>query len=504
MTRCVLELPVTAEYSSDSNYIQVKGIAGETQLALLSYQPSSDANDRIAVLKIHTPPRLLSVPRLGVKPCRNNDTMAQNPSQGIHKFPDELLLKIMEQTVSMCDDAVRLMLVCSRFKSIAASPTIWANCILSMDLSQAQISAIVRRSRGLPLRASIIFDDDDEHWTGHPSDAEKVLRHSELFEGLYIFIPSHFDEQWRSLPEIYPMPQLLYLGTSFMPRPIAGNKITQCDIVLDREPYSAMFEFLASVPLLNTLVIQVVFIGRQPLHLESLRQPVSLNKLKQMKIFIGPNCQLLANLFDNLVLDNLTDLAVVFSSFSIVRTSQGAAVARAASRYRSLARLLVTGHELPGSHTSLRFSEDTTIDSFECALLTNISNNLEELRFVVRPRHSVIRWSYQQGSYSSPDSVAVSIFCGKDLSTDAFLEIINSARRGTSEPKRISAILCPGVDGNRIREEYPNALVSVFSQPADAFAYIVGEHGLFCVLFGDSLTIICDTDELVRLTRDSI
>ncbi|KAL5507715.1 hypothetical protein ACEPAH_5333 [Sanghuangporus vaninii] len=184
MTRCVLKLPVTVEYSSDSNHIQMKDIADEKHWRFfLINQQETPTTEFLSSKSIH---RRVCCQCLdyGSKPRRNNDTMAQNPSQGIHKFPDELLLKIMEQTVSTCDDAVRLMLVCSRFKSIAASPTIWENCRLSMNLSQEQISAIVRRSRGLPLRASIIFDDDDEHWTGYPSDAEKVLRHSELFEDL--------------------------------------------------------------------------------------------------------------------------------------------------------------------------------------------------------------------------------------------------------------------------------------------------------------------------------
>ncbi|KAL5507714.1 hypothetical protein ACEPAH_5332 [Sanghuangporus vaninii] len=262
------------------------------------------------------------------------------------------------------------------------------------------------------------------------------------------------------------MPRLLHLETSLMPRPIAGNKITQSGIVLtDDEPYSAMFDFLASVPLLNTLIIEVVLTRRQPLHLESLRQPVILKKLKRMKISIGPKCQLLANLFDNLVLDNLTDLAVVFFWVSTLRTPQGAAIARAASRYQSLTALLVKVDAFLGSHAPPVFSEDTTtIDGFECALLANISNSLEVLGFVVPPRRSVIGWTYQESRRSSSEKcVNIRISRAEDLSTDAFVKIINSVRRGTSELERISAIMCPGVDGNRIREEYPNALVHVFS-----------------------------------------
>ncbi|KAL5527975.1 hypothetical protein ACEPAG_6776 [Sanghuangporus baumii] len=352
--------------------------------------------------------------------------MAQNPSQGIHKLPGETILDIMEQTVSTYHDAVSLALVCSRFKSIAASPTVWANCKLSMNLSQGQISAIVRRSRGLPLRASIIIDEDHEGWTGLPSDAEKVLRYSELFEDLYIFLPLHFDEQWRSLHVNYPMPRLLHLQTTFMPRPIAGNKITQCSVVLnDDEPYPTMLEFLASVPLLHTLNIHIVSLYHRHLDLDSLRQTVTFCRLKRMEV-IGSYCQLLVNVFDNLVLDSLADLIIVFSWASNLSASQAATVVRAACRYQSLERLLVKVEGRFGTDASKSFSEDTTIDSFESALLSNVSNGLKELQLIVPPRRSATRWSYRQGSYSSPESVDVAITCGKDLSTDAFLEIIKS------------------------------------------------------------------------------
>ncbi|KAL5529853.1 hypothetical protein ACEPAF_6110 [Sanghuangporus sanghuang] len=151
-----------------------------------------------------------------------------------------------------------------------------------------------------------------------------------------------------------------------------------------------MLEFLASVPLLHTLSIHVVqSLWTWRSDLESLYQPVTLGKFERMEVIVSLNYELVPRLFDDLILDNLTDLAVVFSWTSESSASRAAAVARAACRYQSLERLLVKVKGCFSDNASKSFSGDTTIDNFEMALLINVSNNLKELELDVAPRFSL-------------------------------------------------------------------------------------------------------------------
>ncbi|KAL5487499.1 UBI4_2 [Sanghuangporus weigelae] len=421
---------------------------------------------------------LFSAHRLQVKPCRNNDTMAQNSSQGIHKLPDELLLKIMEQMVSSYDDAVNLALVCSRFKSIAASPTVWAGCELSMDLSEEQISTIVHRSRGFPLRARVSFKG--EGWLRLEteklrSDAEELLRHSAHFWDVHIDPPQNFYDHWRNFHMEFPMPRLVRLSTVFVPLPMMTNTITDCHLEIRNgtDTYSGLLDFLASVPLLlslNIVVHKLVFLNRD-LSIQSDRK-VTLGNLRQMELKVNKDCfPYIATLLEHLILRTLTTLRICVLKFlpkHYLHESQASAIACAVSTYLSLQKLIFVCRQ-----------SDPDVNSFIAAMLRNISNQLREFITWTYLGRMTVTWSYQQGG-RDPETMDILIFMA-DISTEAFLDIIHNARRGTSKPQRISAIWCRKIDEDRIREAYPNAHVSVMSKGLFSTRQISGEYGLLCV-----------------------
>ncbi|KAL5507717.1 hypothetical protein ACEPAH_5335 [Sanghuangporus vaninii] len=222
--------------------------------------------------------------------CDNR--MIRIPRNGIYKLPDELLLIIVQYGVSSYGDMIRLASVCPRFKTIVCSPTVWSKCLLTVDSGTDIIEAIIRGSRGAFLSASIVLRIQDMFFERrgpeYPSNAYHVLRHSSLFKDVHINLYDLFSISWKNVFIEHPMPRLLRLETSFIPRPMPLNMVTQCilKLIYGFETQSELLDFLSSVPALRSLKITVMEMQAEEVETRS-NKTVALRNLREMELGVG-------------------------------------------------------------------------------------------------------------------------------------------------------------------------------------------------------------------------
>ncbi|KAL5527930.1 hypothetical protein ACEPAG_6731 [Sanghuangporus baumii] len=345
------------------------------------------------------------------------------PRNGIYKLPDELLLIIAQYYVSRYGDMVILASVCPRFKSIVFSPAVWSKCWLTVDCGVG-IEDIVRESRGALLRASIVFRIQDIFREGRvgerPSSASHVLRHSLLFKevhiDLYHQLSSYF---WRKVFSDHPMPRLLRLETSFIPRPMPFNMVTQCvlKLIAGYETQSELLDFLASVPALHSFKITIMEMEVKEVKNRS-NKTVVLRNLREMELGVDEkHISNAAGLLGNLVLDMLASLSI-----SIFREDHSAPeideIARAVPNFRSLQTLqLEKGH--PPKDTQRP-------DVFPSNIISPSSNSKTDA-LGSRTQARRVVWRYHRGGRGSSDSLDVSIIDSNRLSSDTVVKIIISS-----------------------------------------------------------------------------
>ncbi|KAL5487500.1 hypothetical protein ACEPAI_5608 [Sanghuangporus weigelae] len=336
--------------------------------------------------------------------CDNR--MIRIPRNGIYtKLPDEVLLIIAQYYVSKYGDMIILANVCPRFKSIVCSPAVWSKCWLTVDC-------------GVGIEDIYVFRESSAGEC--PSSASHVLRHSSLFKEVHIDLYHQLSiYSWRNVFSDHPMPRLLRLETSFIPRQMPFNMVTQCvlKLIAGYETQSELLDFLASVPALHSFKLTIMEMEVKEVKNRS-NKTVVLRNLREMELGVDEkHISDAAGLLGSLVLDMLASLSI-----SIFRGDQSALeigeIARAVPKLRSLQTLqLEMVH--PPKDTQRPDVFPSNIISPSCNPKTDALDSRTQTRRVV--------WRYHRGGRGSSDSLDVSIIDSNRLSSDTVVKIIISS-----------------------------------------------------------------------------
>ncbi|KAL5529887.1 hypothetical protein ACEPAF_6144 [Sanghuangporus sanghuang] len=210
------------------------------------------------------------------------------------------------------------------------------------------------------------------------------------------------------------MPRLLRLETSFVPRPMPFNMVTQCILKLidGYETQSELLDFLASFS-------QDYYYGNGSQgDQKRSNKTVALRNLREMELGVDQeHISDAAGLLGSLVLDMLSSLSI-----SIFREDRSAPetseIARAVSKFRSLQTLqLEMGH--PPKNNQLPDVFPSSITSPSSNPKTDALGSRMQTRRVV--------WRYHRGNRDSSDSLDVSIIDSNRLSSDTVANIVISS-----------------------------------------------------------------------------
>ncbi|KAL5496080.1 hypothetical protein ACEPAH_3173 [Sanghuangporus vaninii] len=269
---------------------------------------------------------------------------------GLARLPPELLSRIFWHASSALTDAIQLCQACSRFRTIMlASPEIWAKFPLMLNSAPAQIMTIVKRSGNMPLRASI------EPIPYFSMKAGGVLDHSARLRELVIspvndpslhpqfdaiqlpslrslsmswlkYISSQQSVQIQRVgqanPHIYEtwsMPQLRFLEANFVPHPLPGIGIVQCELTFGEDSIhvNELLVFLGSTPFLRKLNIS--FAHTSAWYDDKPDPNIELPYLRALSIQISgkTSSSLLSRILSSLACENVAEF-----SFNMIGRSQ--------------------------------------------------------------------------------------------------------------------------------------------------------------------------------------
>ncbi|KAL5480648.1 hypothetical protein ACEPAI_9588 [Sanghuangporus weigelae] len=269
---------------------------------------------------------------------------------GLARLPSELLSRIFWHAVSTLSDAIQLCQACSRFRIVMlASPEIWARYPLMLNSTPAQIMTIVERSGNMPLRARI------EPIPYFPLKASGLLDHSARLQELVISpvndpsLHPQFDAiqlpSLRSLTmswsnyiysqqsiqiqrvgqriahiyETWSMSQLRFLEANFVPHPLPGISIVQCELNFGEDSIyvNELLVFLCSSPLLRKLSIS--FAHTSAWYDDKPDPNIELPNLRALSIQISgkTSSSLLSRILSSLACQN-----VAVFSFNMIGRSQ--------------------------------------------------------------------------------------------------------------------------------------------------------------------------------------
>ncbi|KAL5523390.1 hypothetical protein ACEPAF_1657 [Sanghuangporus sanghuang] len=269
---------------------------------------------------------------------------------GLARLPSELLSLIFWHAASALADAIQLCQVCSRFRTIMlASPEIWAKYPLMLKSTPTQIMTIVERSGNMPLRARI------EPIPYFSMKASGVLDHSARLQELVIspvndpslhpqfdaiqlpslrslsmswskYISSQQSVQIQRVgqadPHMYEtwfMPQLRFLEANFVPHPLPGIGIVQCELTFGEDSIyvNELLVFLGSTPFLRKLSIS--FAHTSAWYDDKPDANVELPNLRALSIQISgkTSSSLLSRILSSLACENVAEF-----SFNMIGRSQ--------------------------------------------------------------------------------------------------------------------------------------------------------------------------------------
>ncbi|KAL5522377.1 hypothetical protein ACEPAG_8393 [Sanghuangporus baumii] len=199
---------------------------------------------------------------------------------GLARLPDELLSRILWHAASTFPAAVELCEVCIRFRSVLlSSPEIWAKFPLTVNTTPKQIKTIVERSGVMPLKARIepimYFAPNVNGVLDHSARLQELIISPvndpilcPQFDAIHLPVLSYLCMMWskyiRNEPaaqngigqpdvhiyEAWTMPRLRFLEANFVPHPLPGTGIVQCELSFDEDSIhvDVLLSFLGSLP----------------------------------------------------------------------------------------------------------------------------------------------------------------------------------------------------------------------------------------------------------------
>ncbi|OCB90935.1 alpha/beta-hydrolase [Sanghuangporus baumii] len=202
---------------------------------------------------------------------------------GLARLPDELLSRILWHAALTLSEAVQLCEVCTRFRSVLlSSPEIWAKFPLTVNTTPRQITTIVERSGVMPLKARIepityfapnvngVLDYSARLQELTVSPVNDPILHPQ-FDTIHLPILSSLGMTWSKyirnertaqngfgqrnvhIYETWTMPHLRFLEANFVPHPLPGTGIVQCELNFDEDSIRVddLLSFLGSLPRLK-------------------------------------------------------------------------------------------------------------------------------------------------------------------------------------------------------------------------------------------------------------
>ncbi|KAL5496063.1 hypothetical protein ACEPAH_3156 [Sanghuangporus vaninii] len=267
---------------------------------------------------------------------------------GLARLPDELLSRILWHAASTLSEAVQLCEVCTRFRSVLlSSPDIWAQLPLTVNTTPRQITTIVEHSGVMPLKARIepimyfapnvngVFDHSTRLQELTVSPVNDPILHPQ-FAAIHLPVLSSLGMTWSKyirnestaqdgsgqpnvhIYETWTMPHLRSLEANFVPHPLPGTDIVQCELNFDEDYIHVddLLSFLGSLPSLKKFKFSFAqtsaWQGNKP------DPAINLHNLRSLSISIAGKIS--ASLL-NRILSNLSCESVSEVSFDLKASS---------------------------------------------------------------------------------------------------------------------------------------------------------------------------------------